>query len=191
MHADTTGDMRARISELEALVERQMGMLNRYDEMMSEMSRRPQSASRDGPGPRTEGAIDRALALLDQAIAKAERLTTDNRSLQDQLDRTVGLLEASIRNQEAMAAGRGAATTASTPARQEARDALEDTLSKYDRMLERSLSALEDAYRATEHSKKEIGERDKLLTRTLDLLQAAVENEPGQRRQSVIGRLFA
>ncbi len=191
MHADTTGDMRARISELEALVERQMGMLNRYDEMMSEMSRRPQSVSRDGPGPRTEGAIDRALALLDQAIAKAERLTTDNRSLQDQLDRTVGLLEASIRNQEAMAAGRSTAPMASTPARQEARDALEDTLSKYDRMLERSLSALEDAYRATEHSKKEIGERDKLLTRTLDLLQAAVENEPGQRRQSVIGRLFA
>ncbi len=178
---------RQRISDLETLVERQMGMLGRYDDMVSELSRRP--GAQDAPGPRTETAIDRALALLDQAIAKAERLTHDNRALEDQLDRTVELLETSIRNQEAMASG--GARAPAPRADDDARELLEETLAKYDRMLERSLAALEDAYRATETSKKELGERDRLLTRTLDLLQAAVEGEPGQKKQSVIGRLFA
>ena len=59
-------------------------------------------------------------------------------------------------------------------------------------MLERSLAALETAYLNGQSAKKEVDERDRLLTRTLDLLQTTVDAEPnGARKPGLIGRLFS
>jgi hypothetical protein len=171
------------IAELEGLVRRQMDMLDRYDAMVEQLARRGQLGG--AAVGRAEGAMDRALALLDQAIAKAEQLNQRNRGLESSLDRTIALLERSLVNQEAM-------TTKDRPARAAPPPELEQTLAKYDRMLERSLAALEESYRSSKSTRKEIDDRDRLLTRTLDLLQTAVgEQEAKPARPGVLGRIFS
>lgn len=172
------------IAELEALVRRQMEMLGRYDTMVDELARRGQLRGAGGDG--TSASMERVLALLDQAIAKAEQLNDRNRGLESSLDRTIALLERSLVTQEAMA-GRGQQASSVAPSAE-----MEQTLAKYDRMLERSLAALEESYRATTSTRKELDDRDRLLTRTLDLLQTAVDEQDDKpARSSVLGRLFS
>jgi hypothetical protein len=188
------GDLRAQLSEREravsvltAIVERQIGLLERYDAVFHA----PGYAGLNGTGDgRSIGeALDRTLVLLEQAVAGVEKRARHVVSLEDQLDRALQLLDQSLRNQEAMVErgfhSNAAATSVISPA-------IEQTLAKYDGMLERSLAALEAAYRATQMSRTEIGERDKLLSRTLDLLENTVEaNGAGTRRPGLFGRLFA
>lgn len=171
------------IAELEALVRRQMDMLGRYDTMVDELARRGQLRGSTGDG--ASASMERALALLDQAIGKAEQLNERNRGLESSLDRTIALLERSLVTQETMAAKGQPSSVAPTAE-------MEETLAKYDRMLERSLAALEESYRASTSTRKEIDERDRLLTRTLDLLQTAVdEQEAKPSRPGVLGRIFS
>lgn len=169
------------VSGLTSIVERQAGMMERYDAVIHAPGRN------DGEGAARDtlaGVLDRALALLDQAVAGGERRAIDVASLQAQLDRALQLLDQSLRNQEAMAA-RAQDPVVASPA-------IEETLAKYDQMLERSLEALETAYRATQSSRQEVCERDRLLKRTLDLLESSVESGNGtQRRSGLFGRLFA
>lgn len=184
------GQREAIITSLEAMVERQFGILERYEAVIREFA----------PGGRTlpasanlslGGALDRTLTLLDQAIAKAEERSREVAALESQLDRTIGLLEQSLRNQEAMAS-RGSQSVPLVPAAAAPAlpPAIEETIAKYDRMLERSLAALEEAYRTSQASKHDLDERERLLSKTLDLLQATVDAETSDRRQGLFGRLF-
>jgi hypothetical protein len=184
----TLGQRESMIANLEALVERQYGMLDRYDAVIRDFTpgNRPHTVSGQGS---LGGALDRTLALLDQAIAKAEARSREVAALETQLDRTIGLLEQSLRNQEAMATRdpQRQPTLAASPMP----SGVEETIAKYDRMLERSLAALEEAYRASQSSKKELDERERLLSKTLDLLQTTVDAESSDRRQGLFGRLFS
>lgn len=173
------------VTGLTTLVERQVGMMERYDAVIHA------PRQNDGNGAAVGslgGVLDRALALLDQAVAGGERRALDVASLQAQLDRALQLLDQSLRNQEAMAARGHDPSREFSPA---ASPAIEETLAKYDQMLERSLEALETAYRATQSSRQEVCERDRLLKRTLDLLESSVESGNGARRSGLFGRLFA
>lgn len=187
-------ELRAQLAEREhavnalaGIVERQVGIIERYDAIFHAPGYAGMGRSPDGSS--IGDALDKTLMLLEQAVASVERRTRDVAALEAQLDRALTLLDQSLRNQESMLAhgfqpGNAAAHAVSP--------AVEATLAQYDRMLERSLSALETAYRATQTSKQEIGDRDKLLSRTLDLLENTVEaNGAGMRRQSFLGRLFA
>lgn len=175
------------VGGLTALVERQVGLMERYDAVIHSPRQHEANATAGGS---LGGVLDRALALLDQAVAGGERRALDVAALQAQLDRALLLLDQSLRNQEAMAArahdpSREISSVAVSPA-------IEETLAKYDEMLERSLEALETAYRATQSSRQEVCERDRLLKRTLDLLESSVETGNGaQRRSGLFGRLFA
>lgn len=179
--------LRAELSEREravdaltAMVERQIGIIERYDAMFH-------APSRDTKAALSGDALDRTLALLEQAVAGVEKRARDVAALEGQLDRALELLDQSLRNQEAMVErgfpANGSAHTVSP--------AVEETLAKYDRMLERSLAALETAYAATQTSRTEIGERDKLLSRTLALLENTVEANGNGGRRGLLGRLFA
>lgn len=193
------GDMRAvlgrrevTIAGLEAMVERQFGLLERYDAVVRGLAPGQGSAPPSGGGS-LGGALDRTLTLLDQAISKAEARGREAAALEMQLDRTLRLLDQSLRNQETMAArapqAPAPATADTAPA---AHAALEETIAKYDRMLERSLAALDEAYRASQASKKELDDRDRLLSQTLDLLQTTVDAEGAdERRHGFFGRLFS
>ena len=109
------GGLRARltqretsIAELEAIVQRQVDLLERYDAVVRDMS----SGHRTGQGG-SDGAlanaIDRCLVLLEQAISGAEARARQVSALELQLDRALGLLDASLRNQEAVVTARPAA----------------------------------------------------------------------------------
>lgn len=193
LHEELAG-LRSRLVEhertvtgLTSLVERQAGMMERYDAVIHSPRQHDGKTTAGGP---LDGVLDRALALLDQAVAGGERRASDVAALQAQLDRALQLLDQSLRNQEAMAAraqdpSRAVSSATASPA-------IEETLAKYDQMLERSLEALETAYRATQSSRQEVCERDRLLKRTLDLLESSVESGSGaQRRSGLFGRLFA
>ena len=166
------------VSTLTAMVERQIGIIERYDAM----SRSYASGNNGGLG---NDAFERTLALLEQAVAGVEKRARDVAALESQLDRALNLLDQSLRNQEAMAE-RGFQSNGSA-----ASPAVEETLAKYDRMLERSLAALETAYAASQTSRTEVSERDKLLSRTLALLENTVEANGNGARKSLLGRLFA
>lgn len=168
-------DRDATIRRLETMVERQLTMLDRFDHLASGLSDR-------GIDPATAKALDRALALLEKAIARAEGLAHENHGLEQQLQRTLRMLEGSLDMQERMMSGHAGTAM---------RDGIDETIAKYDRMMERSLQALEEAYRASQNARKEIDDRDRLLNRTLDLLQNTVEGEQPPRRPGVLGRLFA
>lgn len=165
------------VSALTGMVERQIGIIERYDAAFNSRS----YASSAGPGNET---FERTLALLEQAVAGVEKRARDVAALEGQLDRALNLLDQSLRNQEVMAE-RGFQSNGSTS------PAVEETLAKYDRMLERSLAALETAYAASQNSRTEIGERDKLLSRTLALLENTVEANGNGSRKGLLGRLFA
>jgi chromosome segregation ATPase len=173
-------DQDRAVSALTAIVDRQVNLIERYDSLLS-ASRA--SAERDRP---LNEALDRAIMLLDQAVAGVERRARDVASLEAQLDRTLGLLDQSLKNQETMF-GRGFDST-----RPAMPHNVEQTLAKYDQMLERSLAALETAYRANQSTQKEVGDRDRLLKKTMDLLENTVEaSNASPRRQGFLGRLFA
>ncbi|MGE0503363.1 MAG: hypothetical protein AB7I79_21895 [Rhizobiaceae bacterium] len=177
------------VAELEAIVEKQQGLLERYDAVMRDMGPRGRSSGGDGP---LAAALDRSLALLEQAVASAESRARQVADLEAQLDRTLGLLDQSLRNQEQVA-GRGNGVKMPAASMLDIGDvpaAVEETLAKYDQMLERSLAALEAAYNNGQSSRKELEERDRLLNRTLDLLQNTVEAEGGGRRPGFMSRLF-
>ncbi|MEC9344153.1 MAG: hypothetical protein VYD64_09955, partial [Pseudomonadota bacterium] len=70
-------------------------------------------------------------------------------------------------------------------------DSVESTLAKYDAMLERSLAQLEKAYSANRDKDREIEERDRLLSRTLDALESAVDEEGAGPRGPLFNRLFS
>lgn len=177
----------ARIARLEEMVERNLSMLDRYDSLAAKLSQPGSSAMTQD---RHIGqALERALELLEQATARAERLTRENHSLESGLDRALMLLERSLDNQEAMASRAGTGAQAAGPGA--AQGMLDETIARYDRMMERSLKALEDAYRASQDSRKEIDARDKLLTRTLDALENAVGGEGRSERPGLFGRLFS
>lgn len=168
-------DRDATIRRLETMVERQLTMLDRFDHLASGLSDR-------GIDPATAKALDRALALLEKAIARAEGLAHENHGLEQQLQRTLRMLEGSLDMQERMMSGHAGTAM---------RDGIDETIAKYDRMMERSLQALEEAYRASQNARKEIDDRDRLLNRTLDLLQNTVDAEQPLRRPGVLGRFFA
>jgi hypothetical protein len=168
-------DRDATIRRLETMVERQLTMLDRFDHLASGLSDR-------GIDPATAKALDRALGLLEKAIARAEALAHENHGLEQQLQRTLRMLEGSLDMQERMVSGQSGTAM---------RDGIDETIAKYDRMMERSLQALEEAYRASQNARKEIDDRDRLLNRTLDLLQNTVDAEQPPRRPGVLGRLFA
>ncbi|MDN2568321.1 hypothetical protein N1F89_19015 [Aquibium sp. A9E412] len=174
------------VAALERMVERQMAMLDRYEAVARKAA--PETSQGERRGALGAEAVERVLELLDRAIVRAEQLTRDKAALQGSLDRTLTLLEESLRNQEALTRARPAAQPAAGEATVPADVAA--TLAKYDTMLERSLDALERAYRASSDSKKEIEERDRLLARTLDALENAVgaAPEPAGRRSFL--RLF-
>ncbi len=175
------------VSTLTDMVERQIGIIERYDAVFQAPGYAGLNGS--GEGRSLSEALDRTLVLLEQAVASVEKRARDVASLEAQLDRALRLLEQSLHNQEALVERGFQPNGASSHA---ISGAVEETLAKYDRMLERSLDALENAYRASQTSRTEIGERDRLLTRTLDLLENTVEaNGAGTRRQSFLGRLFA
>jgi hypothetical protein len=165
------------VSALTGMVERQIGIIERYDAVFNSRS----YSSSAGPD---NAAFERTLALLEQAVAGVEKRARDVAALEGQLDRALNLLDQSLRNQEVMAE-RGFQSNGS------ASPAVEETLAKYDRMLERSLAALETAYAASQNSRTEIGERDKLLSRTLALLENTVEANGNGVRKGLLGRLFA
>ena len=167
------------VSALTGMVERQIGIIERYDAMSN--SRSYATGNSGTPG---SDAFERTLALLEQAVAGVEKRARDVAALEGQLDRALNLLDQSLRNQEVMAE-RGFQSNGS------ASPAVEETLAKYDRMLERSLAALETAYAASQNSRTEIGERDKLLSRTLALLENTVEASSNGSRKGLLGRLFA
>ncbi|MBX3578403.1 MAG: hypothetical protein KF723_14460 [Rhizobiaceae bacterium] len=167
------------VASLTTIVDRQIGLIERYDAVI----RNGKAGTPDGA---VSDALERALALLDQAVAGVERRARDVEALERQLDRTLELLDQSLRTQEGMVS-RGLGGGHSPMA-----DSVELTLAKYDQMLERSLSALETAYQATQTSQKEVGDRDRLLKRTMDLLENTVEaGGAGSRRSGLFGRLFA
>jgi hypothetical protein len=169
------------VSALTAMVERQIGMIERYDAAFNSPN-----FSGDATQSRMSGdAFDRTLNLLEQAVAGVEKRARDVAALEGQLDRALQLLDQSLRNQEVMVE-RGLQSNGSAVS-----PAVEETLAKYDRMLERSLAALESAYAATQTSRTEIGERDKLLSRTLTLLENTVEANGNGARKGLLGRLFA
>ena len=190
------GGLRARltqretsIAELEAIVQRQVDLLERYDAVVRDMSP-GHGTGQVGSDSALANAIDRCLVLLEQAISGAEARARQVSALEAQLDRALGLLDASLRNQEAVMTRPEARLAA--PVDYAAHDAIEETLAKYDGMLERSLAALETAYLNGQSTKKEVDERDRLLTRTLDLLQTTVDAEAnGARKPGLIGRLFS
>lgn len=178
------------LAELESIVEKQQDLIERYDAVLRDMAPGRRRPPRDDAP--LAAALERTLALLDHAISAAEGRSRQVAELEGQLDRTLELLERSLRNQEAAAArgprpevppGAGAPVAAVPPE-------LEQTLAKYDRMLERSLAALETAYRSGQTTRKELDERDRLLNRTLDLLQSTVEAEGSPRRGGLFGRLL-
>jgi hypothetical protein len=171
------------VSALTAMVERQIGIIERYDAIFH-----GQNHSHGGTAGALSGdALDRTLALLEQAVNGVEKRARDVAALEGQLDRVLQLLDQSLRNQEVMVE-RGFHQNASAHA---VSPAVEETLAKYDRMLERSLAALETAYAATQTSRTEIGERDRLLSRTLQLLENTVEANGNGGRRGLLGRLFA
>jgi acyl-CoA reductase-like NAD-dependent aldehyde dehydrogenase len=69
---------------------------------------------------------------------------------------------------------------------------MEATLARYDAILDQALSALERAHEGNNERKREIEQRDRLLSRTLDTLQDLVEEEAAADtpRQGVWARLF-
>lgn len=166
------------VASLTAIVDRQIGLIERYDSVIQ--------TARIAPADRSmSDTLDRALALLDQAVAGVERRARDVVALERQLDRTLELLDQSLKTQETLVS-RGYERPQVRP-----ESAVEDTLAKYDQMLERSLSALETAYQATQTSQKEVGDRDRLLKRTMDLLENTVDAGAGSPRRGLFGRLFA
>lgn len=175
------------VDSFAGIIERQVGIIERYEAVFAAPGFAGLNSRADGR-PISE-ALDRTLMLLEQAVASVERRSRDVAALETQLDRALTLLDQSLRNQESMLArgfsdGNGDSRGVGP--------AVEATLAQYDRMLERSLSALETAYRASQTTQQELGDRDKLLSRTLDLLENTVEaNGAGMRRQSFLGRLFA
>jgi hypothetical protein len=181
-------DRERTVAALTAIVDRQIALIERYEAVVSASSHLA-----GGAEPATNAALELTLVLLDQAVAGIERRARDAASLEAQLDRALQLLDRSLQNQERMAAerlqpdGRNPDMAAATSA------AVEETLARYDRMLERSLEALETAYRTTQSTRQEAGERERLLKRTLDLLENTVEagNGATHRRQGLFGRLFS
>jgi len=169
------------VSSLTSMVERQIGIIERYDAAFNA------SNFANGGSHLGGAALDRTLALLEQAVAGVEKRARDVAALEAQLDRALHLLDQSLRNQEQMVE-RGFQSSGAAHA---VSPAVEETLAKYDRMLERSLAALETAYAASQNSRTEIGERDKLLSRTLTLLENTVEANGNGSRKGLFGRLFA
>lgn len=167
----------AVIADLEALLERQFGLLERYAAVASE--RPPPSA---GEQERLARALDRALDLLDQAIAGGEARARENGELERKLQRALDLLDHSVAMREQATPADGGPQSLPSD--------IEQTLARYDAMLERSMEALETAFRECEAHKEEIAERDRLLARTLDLLQTSVDCA-ADRRPSLLERLFS
>lgn len=183
-------DLQMQIEDLRRLVERQMAMLDRYDTVLRRVA---PGAAMGGPEPTQPArSMDRVLDLLDRAIGRAEALTRDKLRLEGTLDRTLKMLDDSLRTQESMSA-RMSETALKPASRPDLPDRMEDTVSKYDQMLERSLAALENAYQSSESTRREVDERDRLLSRTLDALESAVEFEHGETRprQGVLRRMFS
>lgn len=183
-------DLQMQIEDLRRLVERQMAMLDRYDKVMRRVAPGAPIGGQEPSAPAQ--SMDRVLDLLDRAIGRAEALTRDKQRLEGTLDRTLKMLDDSLRTQESMSARMS--DTVSKPATgPDLPGRMEETVSKYDQMLERSLAALENAYQASESTRREVDERDRLLSRTLDALESAVEFEHGetQPRQGVFRRMFS
>lgn len=179
----------AQLSSFKEMIEQLMSMVSRYEAIAP----KPAPGEVPSSGGLSREATEKVLELLDRAIVRAEQLSHDKHALQSNLDRTLSLLEDSLRNQEAISHRPPAAAPAHGPESASRPDqaALERALAKYDAMLERSLNALDEAYRASKNSSREIEERDRLLSRTLDALQQAVEAEPGEPgRKPFLGRLF-
>lgn len=184
----------ARVDELERLARRQMDMLERYDRVVPRFA--GQDAATDRPAASGSTRCAHLVDLLDRAVVRAERATSDKERLETYLDRTLAMLDDALKNQERMA-GQPAAPACPAPIAAEAEqaEAVEATLAKYDAMLERSLAALEEAYRANRDRDKQIGERDRLLSRTLDALESAVGEQAADRargggQRGVLNTLF-
>lgn len=170
------------LRDFEELVERQMGMIERYDSMLNAM---PQPSHGSAPSTGFQRDYERLIELVDRAVVRAEQLEGEKHALQAQLERALGLLEESLRKQEQMAANpvpTGAALAS-----------MESTLAKYDAILERSLSELERAYSANREKDREIEERDQLISRTLNALETAIEEQErgdDAPRGALFNRLF-
>ncbi len=162
----------ARIAQLEALVERQLALLDRYDRTADRLKSR---ADGSAAPVRELSSLDyeRLIGLLDRAVARAEQLTGDKQKLQSSLDHTLGLLDRALTSQERMstAFAKGGRETAASAAGLD----VDATVSKYDAMLDRSLAALEAAHKANHSQKQEIEQRDRYLNQTLDALQKAMQ----------------
>ncbi|MEO4041574.1 hypothetical protein AAFN47_08230 [Hoeflea sp. CAU 1731] len=163
----------ARIAQLEALVERQLALLDRYDRTADRLKSRAEGSAAP---VRELSSLDyeRLIGLLDRAVARAEQLTGDKQDLQANLDHTLGLLDRALSAQERMSTtfangGREKASSVSVTDRE-----IDATISKYDAMLDRSLAALEAAHKANHSQKQEIEQRDRYLNQTLDALQKAM-----------------
>ena len=169
-----------RVGELERLAERQMDMLERYDRVVPRFPGQDDAADRTAVSGSARYA--HLVDLLDRAVVRAEQATSDKERLGACLDRTLALLDDALKNQERMAAQPAvAASPASATAETEPAAAVEATLARYDAMLERSLAALEQAHKANRDHDRQIGERDRLLSRTLDALESAVGEQGADR----------
>ena len=161
----------AKIADLESVVQRQMAMLDRYDRASTKLA-----ASQPAPARQfSSEEYGRLIELLDRAILRAEQLTQDKRMLETNLERALNLLDQALSTQEKIASRMETGSTAiSAPKEDQIPASFETTLSRYDTLLERSLTALESAYRASEAQRSEIAMRDQYLNRTLEALQGAL-----------------
>jgi len=192
------------IEQRDRYLNQTLDALQKAIRMQETMSERLASAS-GSTTPKTddkaaEATIARYDAMLERSLAALEAARRENGGWKQEieqrdrfLNQTLEALQNAIRMQEdlsqryisALQSQGGAVKTDVETGDVDA------TIARYDTVLEQSLAALEKANQSNQDRKKEIDQRDRLLSRTLDALQNLIEQEgAAPKERGVLSRLF-
>ncbi|MBW8635911.1 hypothetical protein K1W69_01845 [Hoeflea sp. WL0058] len=192
------------IEQRDRYLNQTLDALQKAIRMQETMSERLASAS----GPATSNADDgeaevtiaRYDAMLERSLAALEAARRENGGWKQEieqrdrfLNQTLEALQNAIRMQEDLSQRYISALQSQggrAPAEVETGD-VDATIARYDTVLEQSLAALEKANQSNKDRKKEIDQRDRLLSRTLDALQNLIEQEgAAPKERGVFSRFF-
>ncbi|GKX34836.1 MAG: hypothetical protein MnENMB40S_24540 [Rhizobiaceae bacterium MnEN-MB40S] len=192
------------IEQRDRYLNQTLDALQKAIRMQETMSDRLASASGSTATKTDDGAADATIArydaMLERSLAALEAARRENGGWKQEieqrdrfLNQTLEALQNAIRMQEdlsqryisALQSQGGAVKTDVETGDVDA------TIARYDTVLEQSLAALEKANQSNQDRKKEIDQRDRLLSRTLDALQNLIEQEgAAPKERGVFSRLF-